>query len=116
MYAIVGDGVTNSTEAIKTLESLWDAAVDVQGKDFWLLFVNVADPTETMQTIWAWANKTGVYYEVVTDENRDLHPLLVKNENLHTYPRVADTLVTHIANVDDVVLLILGGIDIDPAT
>lgn len=117
LYAIAGHGAANPSEVTKTLEALWDDH-DSKEQDFWLVMINESvPPTATLEAIWQWANRTNVYYEVLTNKDLAVHPLLAKAEIKHELDVAPITgLVPFLKQVDDAALLALAGTDIDSDT
>lgn len=60
MYAIVGNGTVGLKEAIKSIDSLWEAA-EQRGEDFWIAAISGSYENPVVEGLLDWANKQGLY-------------------------------------------------------
>lgn len=94
LYTLIGNGDANAKEVVSSLHSLHTAAEE-QRDEFWMLFVEEAQPSATVAKVVAWAHQEGVYYEIVrsTDEALDT-TIYTKAEEEHTSRRPLARAIT----------------------
>ena len=91
MHVVLGDGEMSRRELSKTLEDLLEKAED---EDFWFLVQGKSELTGTDQALMDWLKERQVYFEVVTDDKKNMDDAYKGAQETHEVKRLAPKVLS----------------------